>query len=91
MQLFHCPPRCADGSATSAEVDGLTSEVSYIFRVEAEDAAGNLSFGGPKGAGNAFRSPLVANVTLGDDFRARMGCLDMKLVNHATLPTLSKI
>ena len=36
-----------DGDTLSADVAGLNKTTSYIFRVEAEDAAGNLSFGGP--------------------------------------------
>jgi len=36
-----------DGDTLSADVAGLDKSTTYIFRVEAEDAAGNLSFGGP--------------------------------------------
>ncbi len=36
-----------DGETLSADVEGLDKTTTYVFRVEAEDAAGNLSFGGP--------------------------------------------
>ena len=36
-----------DGETLSADVQGLDKTTTYVFRVEAEDAAGNLSFGGP--------------------------------------------
>jgi chitodextrinase len=36
-----------EGGASSAEVSGLQSGIIYLFRVEAQDAAGNLTFGGP--------------------------------------------
>jgi chitodextrinase len=36
-----------DGATLSTDVTGLTTGAIYTFRVEAEDAAGNVSFGGP--------------------------------------------
>jgi chitodextrinase len=36
-----------DGATTSATVEGLGIDENYVFRVEAEDAAGHLSSGGP--------------------------------------------
>jgi chitodextrinase len=36
-----------DAATVSTDVADLSNMASYIFRVEAEDAAGNLSFGGP--------------------------------------------
>ncbi|HEX2927808.1 MAG TPA: fibronectin type III domain-containing protein [Ruminiclostridium sp.] len=39
-----------DGSATSCDVTGLTPDTAYTFKVEAGDAAGNLSTDGPSKA-----------------------------------------
>jgi chitodextrinase len=36
-----------DAATHSADVAELSNMASYVFRIEAEDAAGNLSFGGP--------------------------------------------
>jgi len=36
-----------DGATLSTPVGDLQSGLTYLFRVEAEDAAGNLTFGGP--------------------------------------------